>query len=70
MFARVLPQTYAEIVEILKNLPKIKGVRLKIKAGFWGEEYAAESEKATYIGVVDRWANAADKTKLYVMWEG
>ena len=63
-------QTYDEVLLVLKSLTRIKGVRISIGAAFWGEEYAAEAEKPSFTGVIDRWANATDKTALYVMWEG
>ena len=63
-------QTYEEIVGILRSLTRIKGVRLRIKAEYWSEEYAAESEQPKYTGTIDRWANATEKVALYVQWEG
>ena len=63
-------QTYSEIVSILKSLTRIKGVRIEIKAHFWGEEYAAGADKPKFAGTIDRWANAKEKASLYVIWEG
>ena len=68
--APVGAQAFSDICDVLKSLPRIKGVRISIKAEFWGEEYAVDSEKPSYTGTIDRWANAAKKEALYVLWEG
>ena len=57
-------QTFAEIVEIIKSYPKPKGIILEIDAGFWGEDFAASSDKASYTGEVDRWQNNKEETLM------
>lgn len=64
-----LPQHYDEIIAILRSLSSVKNVRLEIKAAFWGEEFAADSEQAKFTGTVARWVNS-QKLGLYVCWEG
>ena len=54
------------MVTILRSLSRVKGVNLSIKAEFWGLEYAADSEKPSYEGKVDRWASG-NKDSLYIM---
>ena len=61
---------YEELVNILKSLRSVKGVKVEIKSEFWGEEYALEAEKSTYKGVIDRWEKSSSKEALYIMWEG
>ena len=61
-------QSYDEIIRIIKSLPSVKGVRLEVRMALFGVEWAASQEKATCVGVVDRW-----KTKnemLMIKWEG
>ena len=61
-------QSYDEIIRIIKSLPSVKGVRLEVRMALFGVEWAASQEKATCLGVVDRW-----KTKnemLMIKWEG
>ena len=62
-------QTYDDIVKIIRSLPEIKGVKVKINAAYWGEEWAASAEKQAYEGILDRWQNS-EKKLLYVRWEG
>lgn len=69
-YACLAVQTYSDIVGILKSLGRVKGVRIQIKAHFWGEEYAASADKPKFSGTIDRWANAKEKAAMYVMWEG
>ena len=61
-------QSYDEIIRIIKSLPSVKGVRLEVRMALFGVEWAASQEKATCVGIVDRW-----KTKnemLMIKWEG
>ena len=36
---------YNEVVDILTSLKKVKGVRVQIKAEFWGEKFARSAPK-------------------------
>ena len=64
-------QTYQEIVDIITSLAKVKGVRIQIKSGCWGEEYAADADSLpTCTGVVDRWLKVSTKDTLMVRWAG
>jgi len=63
-------QDFAEAIAIIKGLKRIRGVRIEINAALFGVEWAATAAKKRYYGVIDRWANAADKNALYVKWEG
>ena len=61
-------QSYDEIIRIIKSLPSVKGVRVEVRMALFGVEWAASQEKATCVGVVDRW-----KTKdemLMIKWDG
>ena len=62
-------QAYDEIIAILKSLKKIKGTKISVKASLWGEAYAANCDKDTFVGTIDRWHDK-DKKDLMVMWEG
>ena len=46
---------YDEVIEILKSLKKVKGIRVQIKAEFWSEEYARSAPKSKHTGIIDRW---------------
>ncbi|KAL1511603.1 hypothetical protein AB1Y20_006397 [Prymnesium parvum] len=63
-------QTYDEICAIIRSLKSVKGLRLPIGAAFWGEEFAADSEKLKYMGTVNRWNDPSTKQTLMVLWEG
>ncbi|KAL1519186.1 hypothetical protein AB1Y20_003446 [Prymnesium parvum] len=63
-------KTYDEICAIIRSLKSVKGLRLRIGAAFWGEEFAADSEKLKYMGTVNRWNDPSTKQTLMVLWEG
>ena len=59
----------AEIEQIFLNLPSVKNVRVKIKATFFGRDWARTAPQAYYHGTVTSWKNKGEKT-IYVLWEG
>ena len=51
--ARCPPQSFDEIVKILRSLPSVKDVKISISAHLWGEAFAADSTSAqTYITAI------------------
>ena len=62
-------QTFQEIIDIIKSQPSVKGIRLRVKATFFGVTWAASQEQATFTGVIDRW-HSADHKILMIKWEG
>jgi hypothetical protein len=63
------PQAFAEIRDIIKSLPTVKGVRIEVNASYFGVSWAAAQDQARYIGVVDKWKDKVEGT-LMVKWEG
>ena len=62
-------QTFQEIIDIIKSQSSIKGIRLRVKATFFGVSWAASQQQATFAGIVDRWHSAEHKV-LMIKWEG
>ena len=42
-------QSYADVVAIIKSLPNVKGVRVRVKAQLFGLQYASECNQATFV---------------------
>ena len=68
--AAVRAQAYAEIIQVLKSLPSVKDVRVRVRAQYFGVDWAAseENDQDSYEGVLDRW-HTKDKI-LMVKWDG
>eukprot|EP00327_Prymnesium_parvum_P001580 CAMPEP_0182849034 /NCGR_PEP_ID=MMETSP0006_2-20121128/29317_1 /TAXON_ID=97485 /ORGANISM="Prymnesium parvum, Strain Texoma1" /LENGTH=71 /DNA_ID=CAMNT_0024979489 /DNA_START=223 /DNA_END=435 /DNA_ORIENTATION=+ len=61
-------QSYQEAMDILRSLPSVKGVRVQVKAAYFGVAWAANQDQESFVGVLNCW-----KTKgavLMVKWEG
>lgn len=61
-------QSYEEIITIIKSLPSVKDVRIRVKSTFFGVEWAASQDQDNFVGILSSW-----KTKgsvLMVRWEG
>ena len=56
-------------MNIIKSQPSIKGIRLRVKATFFGVEWAASQDETFFSGMIDRWLNA-DHQILMIKWEG
>ena len=54
-------QRFAEIVEILKSLPSVRGVRISVRSELFGIDWARSGDchQESYIGVVSQWKKKA-----------
>ncbi|KAL1507552.1 hypothetical protein AB1Y20_007172 [Prymnesium parvum] len=67
--AHCCPQTFEDISAILLSQPTIKDIRIRIKAAFFGKEWAATQEQDTFVGVLVNWKSKKDRIVM-VKWEG
>ena len=53
--AAVRAQAYAEIMQVLKSLPSVKDVRVRVRAAYFGVEWASseDNDQEFYTGVLD-----------------
>ncbi|KAL1520799.1 hypothetical protein AB1Y20_022363 [Prymnesium parvum] len=61
-------QSYDEVIAILLSQQSVKDIRLRVKAAFFGVEWAAAQEKETFTGTINGWKTKGEV--LMVRWEG
>ena len=61
-------QTFDEIISILSSQSNIKGIRIRVKATYFGVSWAAGQDQETFVGTMDRWH---EKGKVaFIKFEG